>query len=471
VAGAWAMALASALWAAASEAGPSVSAWGYFTLRGSYNATWDVNDASAPALATLFGEPRYVALSEANVQLRITAVPNYEIVTDLSLFATAEKETQGRLGKSTPIGNLVVPSELYANLGFAEHLNGLVGRKRLVWGSGLAWNPTDLLNPVKDPTDPSLQRAGAWMARLEAPFERVTVTLLWAPAVTVEQAGLPRRFLTRPGGKRNEQLVAARLYTLVADADLNLMWFWSNAYADSMPNSQRLGLSFSRYFFDVYELHLEALSQRGRDTQVVAPECLPERPDDVGPLVACAAAGRPIVSRPFLNNGHLYVQLITGTRYTFADDSLLSLEYDYNGVGLSRAQFQALRLFAARLPSALAAAPLLPPQVAASLPDPRELFAQSTTGSPVRFAFRPLRRHYLFLIYQKPHIHNDFTLSATLVAGLEDASVLVAPAVSYEVRQWLVVAIRGFVPVGSRDSQFGSAAFRTSLVAEATVSY
>jgi hypothetical protein len=78
---------------------------------------------------------------------------------------------------------------------FVPQLNVVLGKKRIVWGAGLAFNPTDLLNPRRDPTDPTFQRAGAWVAQLEAPFETMTFSLLFAPTVLESMSGIPAAFM------------------------------------------------------------------------------------------------------------------------------------------------------------------------------------------------------------------------------------------------------------------------------------
>ena len=73
--------------------------------------------------------------------------------------------------------------------------------------AGKAFNPTDLLNVRKDPTDPTFQRAGAWLARVEAPFESSAFTLLFAPQVTQSAFGIPYGFLAYPEwDKKDDQL-------------------------------------------------------------------------------------------------------------------------------------------------------------------------------------------------------------------------------------------------------------------------
>ena len=442
---------------AGEAAGPK--AVGYLGTRVGWTEGFGEADPAAPPAAVLYGPPRLGLLTEANVQLRVAPGEGYDLFADVSLFVNVETQASGPLAGAARLGNQLVPSELYANLGFHPHLNGLVGRKRLVWGPGFAWNPADVLDPPKDPTDPSLQRAGAWMVRVEAPFERFTLTALWAPRATVVEAGLPRRFLSPPGGGEAEQLLAARLYVLAADADLNLYWFWSNRYADAVPRSHRAGASLSRTFFRDLELHLEALAQRGRDVWQARPECLASR-SPAAPA-ACIAAGTDPLSHPGLDSGAVYLRAIGGGRWTFADDSFLSAEYAYDGTGLDAGEFEARRQFLTALPGLIDIAPRLP----------GALLLGEGEGQPVRFAFRPERRHYLFLVWQKPRIADDFTATATLLLGLEDRSGLLAPGLAWSAREWLALSLLAQLPFGPHGSELGSLPFRFRAFFEARAWY
>src|SRR5205807_1745265 len=97
----------------------AVKANGYLDERGAFAGGWESGAAGAPPLATLVGVPTASLLSEGNVQLRITPREGYDLVADLSLYMNAQTETQAKLDIPA-IGNLVVPAELYANLGFAS---------------------------------------------------------------------------------------------------------------------------------------------------------------------------------------------------------------------------------------------------------------------------------------------------------------------------------------------------------------
>jgi hypothetical protein len=442
------------------SSGPEVNVTGYLGSRYS-QAQPDGRRGKA------LGVARSTILTEGNVQLRVEPHEGYELVTDLSLFVNIQSSTPGSLVPAP--GNQVVPAELYANLGFHPNVNGLVGRKRVVWGSSFAWNPSDLLNPPKDPTDPAYQRAGAWMARVEAPFEHFTLTALWAPQATRVENGLPRRFLEPPDSGPAQQLWAARLYALVAETDLNLAWYLSDGYADVDRRSHRIAASFSRYFGD-YELHVEAIGRRGRDTVIADPRCV--RPalaaDPTLPFQGCTAVGIPVSARPRLDDPALYAEAIVGSRTVFADESLLSVEYFFNGVGLTGDQFSDRQTALATLVGIAGAGG----DVGIGGPLTAETLGQGGAGGqPVRYRFRPVRRHYAFLVYQKPKIADDFTALLTVIAGLEDGSGLAAPGVSWSAREWLNLSLLGFVPWGETASEFGSSPLDWRAVLEARAYY
>ncbi len=371
---------------------------------------------------------------EANVQLRVYLVPSKLtfMYADASLFyqsgwlfrsGGASRLTANSSHDIPALDPFFVPSELYLSASPRPWLNLLVGKKRITWGSGFAFNPTDLLSPAKDPTDPNFQRAGNWVARVELPFEKLTFTGLFAPEALYTQAGIPYAMFRYPSypasdgtGTRDNAshyLAAARLYALLFDADLNLMYFFSNHYQDAFANKSRLGLSFSRYFFTDYELHVETLLSLGSARSL--------------PCAAGCAAG-PSFAQTKLESKTFYPRLIAGTRRQFSDESMLSLEYYFQGDGYSDHQFaDAVQLISTSVTSA----------------------AASGQGGalPERFAFDPLRRHYLIASYNKPRIFDDWTVGAVLIAGLRDLSGLFTPSVSWSAKEWLTLSLYGYFPI------------------------
>ena len=361
--------------------------------------SWPVSAGDVPTLEDML---------EGNVQLKIHLGRRAFVYADLSLIYQHS-------------GPLVAPSELYATGSPRAWINLTAGKKRIVWGSGFAFNPTDLLNPPKDPTDPTFQRAGAWMARVELPLEKLTVTTLFAPGTLTSASGLPSSMLRYPSDPENHYLLAARLYLLLFDSDINVIYYFSNQYSDAFKNKSRIGVSASRYFGN-YELHVESLFQMGSATPFSDHACAVD--------ANCDPSSALSFSR--LDDGRVYLRLIAGARTTFADQSLLSLEYYYQGDGYSDSEFQDLITVLARAQAAVTASAAPLPTQAGALPQ--------------RFVFNPLRQHYLIVSYSKPHIHDDVTIGATLIAGLRDLSGVFSPSVAWSAREWLTLALFAFVP-------------------------
>jgi hypothetical protein len=401
--------------------------------------------------------PSIATLTEANVQLKVNLGTRGSFAyADLSLVYQGGwlfYEDDGHGGRAQvpnhdvpALHPAVVPSELYLSLSPRPWLNLLVGKKRITWGAGFAFNPTDLINPPKDPTDPNYQRAGNWLARVELPFEKFTLSALFAPQALYTQSGLPYAFMRYPsyapaaGADTRDQtshyLLAGRLYALLASTDLNLIYYFSNAYQDDFRNKSRLGLSLSRYFFTDYELHAEALLTRGSARSFPVHACLVD-------ATACAG-GTPFATNK-TGSTAFYPRIIAGTRRMFADESLLSIEYYYQRDGYSDQEFAdaiALQSFAKAQPTIMTAA--------------------SGSALPQRYAFDPLRRHYLILSYSKPRIADDWTVGAVLIAGMRDLSGVLSPSVAWNARAWLNLGLYGFLPIhglGVGEAQVAGASF------------
>jgi hypothetical protein len=388
-------------------------------------------------------QPEVRQLLEFNVQPRHAYREGGFVSADLSLFLQSAGryrglDTGGReVGLAERASAAAVPlvslNELYVSHQVLPQLQLLVGKKRLVWGSGLAFNPTDLLNPAKDPTDPDLQRAGAYLVGVEVPLERFAFTLVASPAVLEQRHGLPQSLLVYPGWDRRDTqahyLVAARAYALLADADVNLMLLHSNRYGDGFESKTRLGASFSRYFLEDYELHLEALVGRGSARAYPVGECLV----DARAAAGCALSERALFASRRLDERTLRPLVLVGSRYQFRDESLVSLEYLYQADGLTRDEFQSY-VNALGLPRELREAGAGGPGASA---DP---------GAPARFHFEPLGRHYAFVSFQKPRIHDDFTLHLGLLGHLGDLSGLFTPSLSWAGTEWMTLTLSGLVP-------------------------
>ncbi|MCA2978749.1 MAG: hypothetical protein INH41_12915 [Myxococcaceae bacterium] len=402
--------------------------------------------------------PQLQQLLEFNAQVKVSVKERSYLSTDVSLIGSfggfyrgvdgAGREVALPDRASPQVQPIVSVNEFFVAHEFRPELNVLVGKKRIVWGPGLAFNPTDLLNPRRDPTDPTFQRSGVWLAQVEAPLSFATFSLVFAPTQLKQVSGLPTHFLFWPSwDQRDTQAhyqLAARAYALVWDTDVTLMVFYGNRSVDVFESKPRVGLSFSRVFFEALEVHGEALLQTGSPRDFVDPAC-------VASLVAanlCQAQRRPFTTKAKLTEEVLRPRVLVGARWQFADDSLLSLEYLYQHDGWNQDHFQALADTLGLIPEARALG-----FDAANVPGASALFGgTSPDGLPVRFAFDPRGRHYAFLTFQKPRLFDDFTLQAVVIANLRDLSSIVNASLAWSTTEWLTLSLLAFAPVPGPDA-------------------
>jgi hypothetical protein len=397
--------------------------------------------------------PQWTELVELNAQLKVPYGKASFVYADLSVILQGgiDAHTLDEQGHEVSVNSrdfkitqpTISLNELYLLHEYKPSINILLGKKRLNWGSGFSHNPTDLLNVRKDPTDPTFQRAGAWLARIEVPLEKYTITAIFAPAVLKQVAGLPYQYVLWPDWDKQDNQAhyqtVLRLYALIADADVNVMLFFGNRYNDAFESKFRFGASFSRYYFTDYEVHFEALMNSGSTRDYVDPTCVSSALAALG----CAQEQRSPLEKRFLNSSDIYTKLLVGMRRQFSDESMVSLEYLFQQDGYTGPQYQEL----------IRGLDLLRQGRREGLPINRIpgaaafLGGASSDGNPARFSFEPLRRHYLFATYQKPRIKDDFTAQLVVIANLEDLSSLWTPSVQWSTTEWLTLSVLGFFPV------------------------
>ena len=296
-------------------------------------------------------EPELQQLLEFNTQPRHEYRPGGFVAADLSLFLQGAWRYRGVDADGHEVG--VPPQEATAARPFVSLSELYLSHEVMPRAPPARGQEADPLGHRAGPTTPRTSSTHPRTPRTRAPSawartwsawrcrSRSTPSPSWpAPPCSSRRAGCRARSSSIPSGtggtRSSTTMVAAHAYALVANADLNLMLFQSNLYGDAFEDKTRLGFSFSRYFFDDYELHLEALLQRGSARNYPTPGCL----DDVAAAVGCVLANEPLISQRRLDEKRLRPQVLVGTRYQFSDESLLSVEYLYQADGLKRAEFQ-----------------------------------------------------------------------------------------------------------------------------------
>ena len=421
---------------------------------GFVDSRWTGGYATVARLLPANDSAHLQELTEANLQLKLSWPSGTLAYVDASFVHQRGWMYWGadKTGARVRVADHDVPSlrpaaivsEAYAIWAPHDRFNVTLGKKRVLWGPGLAWNPTDLLNPPKDPTDPALQRAGTWLARAEIPMDTWTLSLVGAAKTTRQFGGLPSGLVWSPDNlpagevsdDRPHFAGAARLYALVAETDLNAMLYLTQLYNDAFEYKPRLGFSASHVFFNALEAHAEVLVQTGSARSYIDPACTAGMPE----MIACVASGKSAVGYTQLVEGQYRVKSLLGVRYQFGENAAVSAEWFYNGEGYKEEEFKALAQALALRRDTARMGLTLPASAMGS-------FGPSTSdpGTPQKFAFEPLRRNYLFLSYMHPQLADDFTINTVVILGLSDLSGQFAPQLTWSAREWLNLTVGGFI--------------------------
>lgn len=439
---------------------PSPEPWLKTTLTGYVDTRFGYGHMGRETIIPTRDIANFNNLTEGNFQLRLQWRERAFVLADTSFFYQNAQlfYTANANGDYVRYKNHDVPglrptttlSEVYLSYNFNDHANLTLGKKRIIWGPGFATNPTNLLTAPKDPTDPSFQRVGSWLARFEMPFDKFTFSLVGAAKVLRQYGGIPSALLYSPSYETYETAqapsafpssrddrahfaAAARLYMLLFDTDINLMYFYTNLFNDAFEHKNRVGMSVSRYGSDSLELHAEALLQRGSGRLYANPSCSGSATE----LALCLNSGTLPYATSHTDDTQLTARVLVGGNWALTDNAMLVVEYNYNGDGYNQAQYnaytdllnqrQALQLQGVALPT-----------ISSSNQDP---------GIPQKFSFEPLRRHYLYVTYNHQRIHDDYAISAVLIANLVDASSQLSPQVTWSATEWLNLSAYLFIPI------------------------
>ena len=303
--------------------------------------------------------------------------------------------------------------EAYAQYGFGDGLSVRVGKQRVGWGSGFAWNPTSRLEPPKNPLNTGLEQEGARAVRLDF------IPTAWAGVILVasetDAAGPDLPF--DPVG-RERRTAAVRTRFLVRDTDVALVF--------SGGRNQRtlVGLDLGRTF-GAWSAHAEAATYAGAE--------LPPARDD-----------------------ERFYRVAAGALWTHEQTSV-SAEYFYNGEGYAE---DGLDAYLGALDSSYGAStnPLLPPAARA---EAREsylgLAAAPFTGG------LGLRRHYAHAAVSRGTSSGVWTTALRAVVGLDDGGTAFTPGVTWAPRGNLTVNVDGVVLLGPDDSEYRLTPFRGAL--------
>lgn len=289
------------------------------------------------------------------------------------------------------------------------------GKVALKWGKGYAWNPVGFVERPKDPNDVELAREGFTV--LAADFIRnhngELKTVAFTPLMLPVTSRVNSEF-----GKPDHVNVAAKLYCLYRDTDIDFTWLGRGS------RTPRFGIDFSRNLTSAMEIHGEWARIRDFEQRLVD------------------AAGAVSTRRQDATS------YLLGVRYLTERDTTYILEYYRNGTGYSEVQagdFYRLVDNGVAQFQASGSDVLLRKAIAASQG------AQGGYGRPNAGE----RYLYLRVSQKEPFDIVYFTSSVTLIANLDDRSWSLTPELLYTAVTNLDLRLRATWLKGGPDTEFG----------------
>jgi hypothetical protein len=140
-------------------------------------------------------------------------------------------------------------NEMYSDVNFGDLLFLRLGKQRLKWGAGFIFNPSDPVNPPKDPTGLRAVREGVTALKAELITKYLSVMGFGVFYDALDQTGVGSKLST----------------SALAGADISLSGYWSPSESWTGAFNASLAPLYETPGWDTLQLWLEgSLSDRGR---------------------------------------------------------------------------------------------------------------------------------------------------------------------------------------------------------------
>lgn len=346
---------------------------GFLELRGEH---MDINQGSVFSILSL-SDPDVSTMDLIHGSILLDGSYEHGISSlNWQLKAAAQQDTLGW-------SDMADVYSAYLSLKPAPSVTLALGKKSYKWGKGYAWNPVGFINRPKDPNNPEEALEGYVVA--ESDFIKSFQGDLQTAALTL--AVLPVwEDINDDFGERDHVNLAAKLYLLYLDTDIDLIFLTGNS------RSTRVGLDFSTNLAPHFEIHGEAAY-------------IPE-------LQKVILHGDNSSS----TEQQTAFSTLLGIRYLSENDITSIVEYYYNDGGYSEEE---MSRFYQAAETGLAQDPSLGPTL---LDKAREMSVKGY-GRP-----QP-GRHYLYTKFtgKEPFDILYFTPGITALMNLEDKSYSISP--------------------------------------------
>lgn len=201
-----------------------------------------LNMDSRPYYLNFFNNEEISSISDYNLSALINL--NYEkgsfgVVTTSNLLIS--KNYEGWDNKFSLY-------EAYISIKPSHSISFSIGKKRLKWGKGYAWNPVAFADRPKNPNDPELAMEGFIVFTFEyiKSFKGILKTLSISPVILPVNENINSEF-----GDKNDIIFGGKIYLLLADTDIDIIFLSGKNFAE------RFGIDFSRNLSSNIEVHGE----------------------------------------------------------------------------------------------------------------------------------------------------------------------------------------------------------------------
>jgi hypothetical protein len=206
--------------------------------------------------------------------------------------------------------------EAYGSLKPSAHVTTTLGKKSYKWGKGYAWNPVGFINRRKDPTNPDESLEGYITGEadiiksLEGKLQTVALTGVLLP-VSDE--------VNDKFGARDNLNLAAKLYVLLFDTDIDLIFLTGDSRSTSY------GFDLSKNLATNFEIHGELAWTQDKNKFVLQEVSVPS----------------------FIQEDVL--SWLLGIRYLSGNDITSIVEYYHNDSGYTEEEMSSFYMFASLL--------------------------------------------------------------------------------------------------------------------------
>ena len=307
-------------------------------------------------------------------------------------------------------------NQFYIQKDFLDNWIFIAGRSIQKWGTGFAFNPTDVVAPEKELSDPdNLERRAVGNDMFQIEYFGASFSLAMCFLTRLE---------TGSAIKTKDPRLAFRIYKNIWDIDMSLI-------ALSTGRETPLwGFNFSGVIGDCLEIHGEVSAQKGSYRKY--------HPAATGMFVLYTADPLKEFKR---NDQKIYCQYLAGFQYTFPGNVLWVAEYYHRDKGYSRKEWRRIIAYAKFLNTQKEAEPKLLAE--------GNLLWLLNVYSPKGAMKDYLMNHINIPLSAKWH------LQSTCLLNLADLSLVCIPEIVFQTGKHFTLYARSFIFQGRKETEFG----------------